>query len=131
MVWRELIILILNGQKAKRPKTFILREKMKEKFRNIIEKLSGRPKEKDIINNEEFQKANEKYLKILQKIREISFYIYTIAFIIFFISYFLNILIGLELLSFSLFISFFSVNFAIYFDIKYLNLKHLKQGEKK
>jgi hypothetical protein len=97
-------------------------------FKNIIGKLKDGLKKKDIIDSEEFRKANEKYLKILLKIREISFYIYTISFIIFFITYFFNVLISVELLSFSVFLSFLSINFAIYFDTKNLNLQ---KGEKK
>jgi hypothetical protein len=97
-------------------------------FKNIIGKLKDGPKGKDIIDEKKYLEANEKYLKILIKIREISFYIYTISFIIFFITYFFNILIDVELLSFSVFLSFLSINFAIYFDVK--NLIQIK-GEKK
>ena len=96
-------------------------------FKKIMKMISG-PKDKDIVNKDKYQEANEKYLKILLKIREISFYVYTISFIIFFITYFLNVLNSVELLSFSVFLSFLSINFAIYFDVK--NLIQIK-GEKK
>ena len=97
-------------------------------FKKIMKMISGPKNNKDIINKDKYREANEKYLKILLKIREISFYVYTISFIIFFITYFLNILIDVELLSFSVFLSFLSINFAIYFDIK--TLTKIK-GEKK
>ena len=96
-------------------------------FKKIMKMISGPKNNKDIINKDKYLEANEKYLKILLKIREISFYMYTISFIIFFITYFLNVLISVELLSFSVFLSFLSINFAIYFDIKNLNLQ---KGEK-
>lgn len=89
-------------------------------FKKIMKMISGPKNNKDIINKDKYLEANEKYLKILLKIREISFYIYTISFIIFFITYFLNVLVSVELLSFSVFLSFLSINFAIYFDIKTL-----------
>ena len=119
---------LAKGEKGKneRQKTLI-KEKMKI-FKNIIGKLKDGPKGKDIIDEKKYLEANEKYLKILIKIREISFYVYTISFIVFFITYFLNVMHSVELLSFSVFLSFMSINFAIYFDIK--TLTKIK-GEKK